>query len=301
MCKRVEAYQMDICFVILHYVDVDTTKECIESILHTFGDVKYKIIIVDNGSPNKSGQTLKKYYHLYSDIEIIINDSNLGFARGNNIGYAYARKKYNPRYIIIGNNDLKFVQTNFYEVLKKYDEEKRFDIAGPDIINLNGIHQNPYRENYPTLKEWMKKYRNQKIMYILCLARKSFPFIHNINFFSKIYRSIGIKNQKKIRYDIEQNNIVLHGSCLIFSNKYIFEQEEAFSDKTFMYHEEEFLYLKCMKYGYNLMYLPRLYVEHKEGESTKKITKSELDKEIFTFRENSRSLKLLINEMKDTK
>ena len=91
---------------------------------------------------------------------------------------------------------------------------------------------------------------------------------------------------------------MLHGSCLIFANRYLQEQDEAFSDKTFMYHEEEFLYLKCMQYGYRMEYLPNLYVEHKERASTKKGTGNELEKEIFIFRENSRSLKLLIDEMK---
>lgn len=293
-----KVYQMDMCFVILHYMDLESTIECIESIIRMFREITYKIIIVDNGSPNKSGEFLKQNYHLNTEIEVILIDKNLGFAKGNNIGYQYAKENYKPKYILVGNNDLKFVQKNFYELLNKCDDEKKFDVAGPDIINLKGLHQNPYRDRFLSLREWKKKYKNQKAIYCICLLRKHFVVLKNFDVLSQIYHANGRKKQNRIRYDREQSNIVLHGSCLIFANRYLQEQDEAFFNGTFMYHEEEFLYLRCFERGYHLYYLPQLCVEHKEGMSTKKRSENNLEKELFIFRENSRSLKLLIKEIK---
>ena len=48
-----------ICYVILHYQAIEETKKCIKAIeKNTTSD--YKVIIVDNASPNKSGMILKK-------------------------------------------------------------------------------------------------------------------------------------------------------------------------------------------------------------------------------------------------
>ena len=75
--------QSKIVFVILHYCAVQSTIDAVESIR------KYsstEIVIVDNASPDKSGfELLRKYSHA-PNIYVILNQSNEGFARGNNIG-----------------------------------------------------------------------------------------------------------------------------------------------------------------------------------------------------------------------
>ena len=41
----------------------------------------------------------------YSELTIIKNEKNYGFAEGNNIGMGYALKNFNPNYILLLNND----------------------------------------------------------------------------------------------------------------------------------------------------------------------------------------------------
>ncbi len=52
----------------------------------------YKIVIVDNASPDKSGALLKEHYKNDDHVEVLLNQENLGFARGNNVGFRYAEK-----------------------------------------------------------------------------------------------------------------------------------------------------------------------------------------------------------------
>ena len=84
-------------FVILHYQTVSETTQCVSSIINNIEYDNKHIIIVDNSSPNKSGTYLKEYYKYDKNIEVIINKENLGFAKGNNIGYAYARNERKVR------------------------------------------------------------------------------------------------------------------------------------------------------------------------------------------------------------
>ena len=76
MSKRV----LDIAFVILHYMAVNDTIECIKSIEDNIDTKSYRIIVVDNASPNGSGLVLFEKYKDYSCVKVILNEKNLGFA-----------------------------------------------------------------------------------------------------------------------------------------------------------------------------------------------------------------------------
>ena len=50
---------MKIVFVILHYLAIDETYKSVDSIEKKIDTDMYKIVIVDNASPDKSGALLK--------------------------------------------------------------------------------------------------------------------------------------------------------------------------------------------------------------------------------------------------
>ena len=50
-----------VCFVILHYMALEETIQCVESILNNIEGDK-KVIVVDNCSPNNTGADLEKRY-----------------------------------------------------------------------------------------------------------------------------------------------------------------------------------------------------------------------------------------------
>ena len=276
---------MQICFVILHYMDDKITIECIDSILKNIEIDDFKIIVVDNASNNDSYECMREYYGEHSKIDWIKNEKNVGFSRGNNIGYRYARENYNPEFIVVGNNDLDFFQNNFVSKLMEQWKKYRFLVAGPDIITLDEIHQNPHRTNIRTYENVKKKNRNKKWLLSFLRLKKRIPVIRNTSFPENIYFYYEKKMKAKKQETCALKNVVLHGACVIFSKLYIREQEEAFPEYTFMYMEEDILGLRCQRENYISYYLPELQVRHKEKVSTKKIRKSELEKNIFVISE----------------
>ena len=68
-------------FVILHYLTIDDTIACIDSIINNIEYDKYTIVVVDNGSENNTGKLLKNKYSGSKKIRILLNVENLGFAK----------------------------------------------------------------------------------------------------------------------------------------------------------------------------------------------------------------------------
>ena len=67
-------------FVVLHYGGIETTKECIAGIQYICGE-NSEIVVVDNCSPDGSGRKLQDYYIDQKEVYVLLNSSNLGFAR----------------------------------------------------------------------------------------------------------------------------------------------------------------------------------------------------------------------------
>ena len=132
-------------FVILHYIDYKTTVECVESIINNIAYDNYKIVIVDNASPNESGLRLEEKFGTLDKIEV--------FANGNNAGYRYAKEKFNANYIICINNDTLITQSDFLQRIIEIYCQYKCDVLGPNIISKEGIAQSPRRSHRLTKRE----------------------------------------------------------------------------------------------------------------------------------------------------
>lgn len=270
-------------FVILHYLDYEDTIECIESILGLSID-KYSVVInvIDNASFNDSYYLIKEKYKNNQRIRFVRNKTNLGFARGNNIGYRIAKNKDIADFVVILNSDTIVNDRLFLEKVEKSFVENQFYVMGPDIITINGIHQNPIESNFD-YKKCKKLIRNATIMY-LCEAL-------GINALRrKIFKSRSVQNQcmKKKRSKV---NAALHGAFLIYSSLYVNESDYAFYPKTYLYMEENILHYLCMVNGYKTYYDNSIEVLHKEDVSSKILLKNSRKRMMFTFKHQRKSAK----------
>ena len=79
-----------------------------------------------------------------------------------------------------------------------------------------------------------------------------------------IWRLVQIRNRKKQHIDTTRpaESVVLHGSCVIFSQRYLARHPEPFYPKTFMYYEMEILDWLCRQDGSVVRYDPSISVLH---------------------------------------
>lgn len=84
-----------------------------------------KLLLVDNGSKNESGKVLKEKYQHENKIHILMQKENLGFAKGNNIGFSYAKEQLKCDYIVLLNNDTFILQEEFFDLIKEEYKKSR--------------------------------------------------------------------------------------------------------------------------------------------------------------------------------
>lgn len=102
--------------------------------------VQSEIIVVDNGSSDGSDKALGEYIENNSrnpTIKLIKNRTNLGFAKGNNIGIRKARGEY----IMLLNSDTIVKEGSIEKLAEFLDSHSDVDIVGPRLLNSDGTSQ----------------------------------------------------------------------------------------------------------------------------------------------------------------
>lgn len=230
------------------------------------------------------------------------NEKNLGFAQGNNRGYQYAREELGSDYIIIMNNDLCIKQKDFIQKTEKL-LGRGFDVIGPDVVNTKtNKHQNPLAPaNYRKLLE---KGKSKLSSYL----RPNGRFLFKVDCFKTSCKSIVKKLIKDSRgefcsgneYLEEQTTLPLHGSCIIFGNDFVKNEQYTFDLHTFLYLEEHLLFQYCKRHGYKMLYSPQLHVLHDAHASTYSVEADPFDRQLKRLNYEIDSLEILVSYMERT-
>ena len=168
-------------FVILHYRAADMTRTCVKRIQALEGN--HHIVIVDNASPNGTGELLAEEYAGEDNITVLLNQENAGFARGNNWGIRWAYEHLPVEFVVALNNDVEILQKEFAVRIGEIYEENPFDVLGPDIVSVfSGIHQSPKSLHGCSLESVRRKRDNVKrsshpILLLLSSGEKNSPAI----------------------------------------------------------------------------------------------------------------------------
>ncbi len=89
-----------IAVVVLNWNGGDETLACLDSMTR-FSTSPCEIVVVDNGSTDHSLEALRSRS---SEITLIENGDNLGFAEGNNVGITHALNR-GAEWVLLVNND----------------------------------------------------------------------------------------------------------------------------------------------------------------------------------------------------
>lgn len=263
-----------IAFVVLHYIVDKDTIECVESIRKHIDINEYKIIIVDNCSPNDSYSVLKEKYQSDDDIVLIHNDENLGFAKGNNVGFRYAKSNLQPEFIVMMNNDILLIEDDLYQKISEEYEKSKFAVLGPMIYTKDGkCNSNPLRKNALTLKDVNYMMRD--------LKRKRFWGKYRMErFYIKVCKPRDVTQPHKADDFLHrQEGVCLHGCFWVFSKRFS-ENFKGLDEGTFLYVEEDILYTQLLDKKMLTVYLPAIRIYHKEDAAANAVARSKRDKRL---------------------
>lgn len=271
-------------FVILNYGTMDETKECVQSIeQHVRED--YEIVIVDNASPDGSGEALRHLYYGSDNIKVIINEDNLGYACGNNVGITKARQD-GCGYVVVLNSDTKLMQDEFCEIVRQEYETNDYAVIGPEIYKHGkACNDNPGRD---------KPMSNMKLHAFIFMNRVllALSYISLDAVLNRIFNAYVESKKSDIHIKDNVENVALHGCCLVFTPVY-FERFRGFDNRTYMYMEEDVLYHHLLKAGLVSAYVPLLHIEHLEEAATNKVF-SGAQKRRFKYKNYIKSSKVML-------
>jgi len=134
---------IDISIVIVNYNTRKLLVDCLNSIFKNTKNLNYEVIVVDNGSTDGSVeeiQNLKSKIQSSSwrtELKIIENKQNLGFAKANNQGIKIAR----GRYILLLNSDTKIVDNALKKLVDFAKIKPNLGVLGPRLLNKDGSFQ----------------------------------------------------------------------------------------------------------------------------------------------------------------
>ncbi|MDL2291847.1 glycosyltransferase family 2 protein [Bacteroides sp. OttesenSCG-928-F21] len=219
-----------VSFISVNYNGYDDTCQLIESILENIRSVSYEIIVVDNASKADESELLKEKF---PQVISLRSPQNLGFSGGNNLGIQYSKGDY----LFFINNDT-FVEDDHLDALVTFLREN--ETAG-------GV--------------------SPKIKFAFPPRNIQFAGYTPLSSVTLRNSSIGFNEPDKGQYDQIQRTSYLHGAAMMIRREVI-EKIGPMPEIFFLYYEELDWCTQMSKAGYNLWYVPKWTVYHKESQST---------------------------------
>lgn len=137
---------MRLSVIILTYNQREVTMRCLSSLEYLVGQDDTEIIVVDNGSIDSTGDSVRNQY---PGIRYIRSEKNLGVAGGRNLGLRKARGEY----LLILDNDTIVPQGAIESLIDYLESHKDVGLVAPRLIGPEGETQLSARP-YPGI--WAK-------------------------------------------------------------------------------------------------------------------------------------------------
>lgn len=130
--------------IIVNYNSYADCCHCVESILEFAIVDAGAIVIVDNRSPDGSGQQLVAKF---PGVKVILSDRNGGFGAGINLGIA----NLDAEFYLILNPDTRFRENKIEVALELFAKEPRLGVLGLHLEYADGSHQDSARRFFSFL------------------------------------------------------------------------------------------------------------------------------------------------------
>ena len=112
--------------VVLNWNGREVVERCLQSLQgQTYQPLE--IIVVDNASTDDSADLVKKRF---SNVKMIVNERNLGFGGGNNVGIRASQ----GRYIMMLNNDTRLDPACIEELKRSLEKDQRYGACASKIL-----------------------------------------------------------------------------------------------------------------------------------------------------------------------
>jgi N-acetylglucosaminyl-diphospho-decaprenol L-rhamnosyltransferase len=222
-------------------------RECIASIYEYTRGVDFEVIVVDNASPERDVETLKAQF---PDINVIISDENMGFARANNLAFRHSSGKY----LLFLNPDTQLVTPAITLMLEQARSLSNAGIVGCKLLNSDLSIQTESIQTFPTLLNQLLDIEYIRLRWPACPLWQIAPLFKDIDGPARVE--------------------VISGACQLLKRE-VFEAAGQYSEDYFMYAEDIDLNYKVARLGLGNYYVGNAITIHHGGRSSTQQTVSQ--------------------------
>jgi len=228
---------IDLSVIIVNWNTRDLLVRCLNSITQVTQRMKAEVFVVDNRSSDESGRTVKERF---SQVILIENETNLGFAGANN--QALRRSKGN--YLLLLNPDTQVKEEPIQKLISLMDAHPDVGITGVQLLNSDGSKQNSIA-NFPSLATELL---NKSLL--RWLSPGKFP-----------------GKEKDYPEPIEVDSVI--GACMMVRREAL-DQVGLLDEDYFLFLEETDWCYRMKRAGWKIYHVPDAEVYHFQGKSAEK-------------------------------
>jgi GT2 family glycosyltransferase len=218
-----------ISIIVVNWNGLGFLDECFASLEKQTWQNK-EFILVDNGSTDGSRELLVQWAARRPRAQTILLNTNTGFCKGNNIGFAQARGEW----IALFNSDA-IAESNWLEELMRYgDVEKRVGMLASKILFQNPAH---VIDKAGHLIYWDGQNRGRGTM----------------------EADVG-------QYD-KAEEILWPDACAALYHRRVFEETGGFDETFFAFGDDADLGMRARLLGWSAWYVPTAVVHHRHSAS----------------------------------
>jgi len=228
----------DVSVSIVNFNAKEYLDRCLTALYKSITRHSFEVIVVDNASNDGSADLVKLKF---PSAKLIVNSSNLGFIKANNIGIKNSR----GRYILCLNNDTEVLDGSIDKLIDFMDSNPDAGAAGPKLLNSDRTLQMQCRREFPTL--------SNSLFYFSGLNR-FFP--KNKLFGGYLLTYLDDKNTVEVD--------CLCGAAMIVRREAI-EKVGLMDESYYMYGDDIDWCYRIKKAGWKIYYLPGAEIIHYGG------------------------------------
>jgi GT2 family glycosyltransferase len=239
---------------VLTYNSRSVIGDCIASLQAALDGQCHRIVVVDNNSTDDTADFVRK---AFSDVHLIVSSTNLGYARGNNLGARHLLQFDDVKYLAFVNPDVRVRPTTLPALQAALQNHPRAGCAG-GVAVFDGTPWPEAFRNRPTLL--------QKLVISGCLRY--------LPFFGRILRG-PIERMREKHYlppallHSGSTIYTFSGACFLTTAE-AFRAAGGFDPSTFLFQEELILSERLLRAGYQVVAAPDALYSHLGGHSVKR-------------------------------
>jgi N-acetylglucosaminyl-diphospho-decaprenol L-rhamnosyltransferase len=241
---------IDLSIIIVSYNVEALLAACLDSILASPLAINeldgnkpvIEIIVIDSASRDNSVAMVRERF---PQVKLFAYDENIGFVKGNNIGFEAAQ----GRYLFMLNPDTEVIGNAIPQMIAYLDANPDVGIVGSHTLNSDGSHQST-RRRFPTKalaffeSTWLQPFAPKSMLDNFTVADKPDAGIYEVDW--------------------------VQGSALM-ARREVYEQIGGLDTGFVMYSEELDWCKRAKDAGWKTVYMGIAYIKHHLGQSSEQV------------------------------